>query len=289
MTQMTPMDKCIVCNDNYFLPRYNNTLKQCRTCSFVTTNFDVDEAELKRIYSANYFKGEEYLDYVMEKGCLQKNFAQRLNSIQKIIPNANITSALEIGCAYGFFAEVFHQYYPAANYIGVDVVEEAIRYGQDVLHLNLKLADFLNMDLAKSSFSDVFLWDVIEHLKEPHLFLDKISTCLQPSGRLYITTGDIGALLPRITKQKWRLIHPPTHIHYFSRKTLSQLLTRYEFMPINVSYPLIYRSARQIFYFLFLLNKKSPTILAKIHNIIPTSLFIPMNTFDIMFLMAIKM
>ncbi len=282
------MDKCIVCNDNNFLPLYNNTLKQCRTCNFITTNFEIDEVELKRIYSDNYFKGGEYLDYVMEKASLQKNFAQRLNSIQKIAPHANITAALEIGCAYGFFAEIFQRYHPRAHYIGVDVVEEAIKYGRDVLHLNVRLADFLKMDFDKNSLSDVFLWDVIEHLKEPHLFLEKISACLQPSGRLYITTGDIGAFLPRITKQKWRLIHPPTHIHYFSRKTLSQLLKRYRFRLIKVSYPMIYRSARQIFYSLFLLDKDSSTIVNKFYNIIPASLLIPLNTFDIMFFIAAK-
>jgi hypothetical protein len=86
--------------------------------------------------------------------------------------------------------------------------------------------------------------------------------------------------------EKWRLIHPPTHIHYFSKKNLEQLLARCNFKVLHVSYPLIYRSARQIFYFMFLLNKKPSKLLEKIHAAIPESFYIPLNTFDIMFMKA---
>jgi 2-polyprenyl-3-methyl-5-hydroxy-6-metoxy-1,4-benzoquinol methylase len=283
------MKKCIICNNDIFSPLYNNTLKQCRACSFITANLEIDEEKLKRLYSEKYFKGEEYLDYVMEKDCLQKNFIQRLKYIQKLVPYSNIKTALELGCAYGFFAEVFKKLYPKAHYTGIDIVSEAIEYGTQELRQNLILGDFLAMDIQHNHFSDIFLWDVIEHLKDPRAFLEKICCCLQTSGRLYITTGDIGALLPRVLKDRWRLIHPPTHVHYFSKKTLGKLLAQYNFKVLNISYPVIYRSARQIFYSLFLLHRKPSMLLKKIHAKIPESLYIPINTFDIMFIIAVKL
>ena len=67
----------------------------------------ITREELSRIYSENYFKGEEYADYIRDKKILQQNFNNRLSFILSNIDLHRIVNALEIGSAYGFFAEVF--------------------------------------------------------------------------------------------------------------------------------------------------------------------------------------
>lgn len=278
--------KCLVCDETSFQKIYSGTLLRCSSCGFVTANMDVDEKILKKIYAEDYFKGEEYLNYVNDKLTIQKNFKARLNYIFNKIGGGKIKSVLEIGCAYGFFGETITNNISNIKYLGLDVSMEAVNYGKNNLKQNLICENYLSF---KSDFyTDVFMWDVIEHLERPDLFLQKINNELDNGGRIYITTGDISGLIPRMKKQNWRMIHPPSHLQYFSAQTLSKLLNKFGFEIIDVSYPWIYRSARQIFYSLFLLNKNPNRVSKFIYDLIPEKLSLPLNTFDIMFVIAEK-
>lgn len=281
------MSKCIVCNNENFEPIYNKALLRCNDCGFITANLKIDKSELQKIYSEKYFKGEEYLDYLADKPAIQKNFLKRLSKIKSENKGHHINNALEIGCAYGFFAEAFRKTFPNAEYLGIDIVDKAIEYGCQQLKQNLFLADYLGFAMKKQ-YSDVFMWDVIEHLPEPQKFIEKISSELEVGGRLYITTGDISALLPKIQKNKWRMIHPPTHLHYFSKQTITMLLQKYGFEILTISYPQMYRSIKQTFFSLFLLNKRQGILKKEIYNLIPEKIFFPINTFDIMFVTSKK-
>ncbi len=278
---------CLVCGAVNFKPIYNNTLLKCSSCDFITANMEVDPEELKQTYTENYFKGEEYVDYLRDKEILQTNFKKRLTYIYKKIDKKDITNVIEIGCAYGFFSEVLTTAHPKIKYAGYDVVPEAIEYGVKQLNQTVFCEDYLEIKPSEK-ISDVFMWDVIEHLPNPELFLEKAAGELKQGGRIYITTGDIGRLVPRFQKEKWRMIHPPSHLQYFSKKTLSKLLETKGFKVLDVSYPPVYRSIRLIFYSLFMLRKKPSKFIEKLYNMIPAKANIALNTYDIMFLIAEK-
>ncbi|HLO58374.1 MAG TPA: class I SAM-dependent methyltransferase [Bacteroidales bacterium] len=281
------MDTCILCGGNSFQSMYDSTLKKCTHCGFVTANMEISAEILKDTYSINYFKGEEYMDYEKDKEILQQNFEKRIKLVKQIsgagIP---VTDCFEIGCAYGFFGEVLLKHIKT-NYKGIDVVPEATGYAKEVLKLDVMSGDYLQQPAPAVLYSDIFMWDVIEHLEYPGKFLKKSAAELRKGGRIYITTGDISSTLARLKGRNWRMIHPPSHIHYFSKKHLIRLLDQNGFSTVHVSYPPIYRSLRQIFYSLFLL-KKSGKISVKLFNLIPSNLNIPFNTFDIILIAAVK-
>lgn len=278
---------CIVCEVSNFIFLYKNALKKCKACGFVTANIEIGTDELKKIYTENYFKGEEYLDYLKDRRALQFNFRSRLQQIQSHVQDIKFKNILEIGCAYGFFAQILKDKYPASKYIGLDVVEEPILYGKEVLGQNLVKDDYLTHS-STNKYTDVFMWDVVEHLQRPDLFFKKIYSELEDEGFVYITTGDIDALLPRIQRHKWRMIHPPSHLHYFSKNTLTAMLKKEGFEVKFIKYPFVYRSIKQIFYSLFILKKHNNSLLKKIFDLIPERWLIPLNTFDIMFVCAQK-
>lgn len=282
------MSTCIICGKNDFILLYNKTLKKCSNCGFITANLDISEEKLKEYYSENYFKGEEYLDYIADKDVIQYNFKKRLKKICKTKSSVEINNVLEIGCAYGFFGDELRKNLTTVDYKGIDVSEDAVKYGANELKLKLQAISYLDLPAPEKKYSDVFMWDVIEHLQKPHEFIAKLSNEIKAGGNLYITTGDISRMLPKIQKSKWRLIHPPTHLHYFSKKTLSKLLKDNGFEVKNISYPPIYRSISQIFYSLFLLNKKEKAWKTKLFNKISKEKYLKMNTYDIMFVIARK-
>ena len=283
------INKCLICSGTQFTSLYEDTLMRCITCGFVTANINADEELLKSIYTENYFNGEEYLDYLNDKTAFDYNFKNKLRKITRLFPKESIQNVLEIGCAYGLFGNTLRSYIPSAQYKGIDVVPEPIAYGKTELKLDLILGDYLNSGPPTRLYTDVFMWDVIEHLKDPHEFLIKANKELELNGRIYITTGDIGALIPRIRKKKWRMIHPPSHLHYFSKKTIQDLLQRNGFEIVHISYPPLYRSLKQIYYSLFLLKRdKKRSIIESIYKRLPEKINIPFNTFDIMFVIAKK-
>lgn len=280
------MENCIICEGQQFSFIYRDSLKKCNQCGHVAANLNFSEEEFHKLYRKEYFKGEEYLDYVGDKRIIQKNFSARFQKILKFTELKQITNCLEIGCAYGFFAEILLKQVQT-KYVGLDVSEEAVAHGT-VNSPNLKREDYLNYQSPDEKYTDVFMWDVIEHLKNPDRFIQKIYSEMDNRGRIYITTGDISAILPRIQGKNWRLIHPPTHVHYFSKETLIKLLDRYGFKIVNLSYPPIYRSIKQIFYSLFLLNKKGNLLMRTLYQKLPVNAFLKLNTFDIMMVIAEK-
>jgi 2-polyprenyl-3-methyl-5-hydroxy-6-metoxy-1,4-benzoquinol methylase len=284
MKDATP---CAVCDAEGFALLYDGTLKRCLHCGHVSANMHVDRELLQAVYSENYFKGEEYVDYARDKDVLQYNFARRLAYISSIADFCADQNVVEIGCAYGFFGEVLLKTFPFLNYTGFDVVPEACEYAARNLGLNVHCQDFLEANGMPKS-AHVFMWDVIEHLHNPQLYIRKLSEGLADGGYVYLTTGDISALLPRLQKRKWRMIHPPSHLHYFSRNTLSLLLEKYGLSVIRVSYPGTARSLKQIYYSLYLLRKRESAFKMGLYDRIPAKAFITLNTYDIMLVVAQK-
>jgi len=279
---------CPICNSTNFTPIYKNTLLKCKNCSFITANMTINQNLLKNIYTENYFMGEEYTNYIEEKPALQKNFEKNIKKLTKKKLISSPQQTLEIGCSYGFFGEVATTQFPKINYTGIDIVKEACEYATKLLPKSkIFCSNYLTQEFNQQ-FDHVFMWDVIEHLQHPEKFIQKIQKELTTKGKLFISTGDINAFLPKIQKEKWRLIHPPSHLHYFSKKTLSKLLEKNGFKILNISYPYIYRSLRQIYYSTLILNKKPNSLTKKIYNIIPKNLSMPINTFDIFLITAQK-
>jgi 2-polyprenyl-3-methyl-5-hydroxy-6-metoxy-1,4-benzoquinol methylase len=279
---------CPICNATAVSAIYNNTLLKCEACTHVWANMALSEDELRKIYAENYFKGEEYADYIADKEIIQKNFGKRLKSVQNLNPKPSLSNVLEIGCAYGFFGELITKNNPQINYFGVDISEDAIAYAREKFRLNVSEKNYLNIENSVGTYTDVFMWDVIEHLPHPEDFIKKASREMALDGRIYITTGDIGAWLPQKQKEKWRMIHPPTHLHYFTQKSIAELLSKHQLEIERITYPPVSRSVRVIFYSLFMLNKNPWGITKLIYRLIPKKASVSANTKDIMFVIAKK-
>jgi hypothetical protein len=70
------------------------------------------------------------------------------------------------------------------------------------------------------------MWDTIEHLLEPQAYVERARDVMVDGGRLFLTTGDIGSAMARLRGERWRMIHPPSHVNYFSRSTITRMLDR---------------------------------------------------------------
>ncbi len=276
---------CPICHFSDTQPIFDNTLLKCQNCGHGWANLQLDHAYLQQLYAENYFKGEEYADYLADKEILQMNFGKRAKQIAQNAPAPK--NMLEIGCAYGFFYETIAQKFKGVTYKGYDISQDAIRYANQHFGPHFSAENYL--EVAKHQpYDAVFMWDVIEHLSDPGAFLAKAQKECEPGAMLYLTTGDFGALLPRLQGKKWRMIHPPTHLHYFTKKSMTVLLEKHGFEPVFFKYPPVYRSLGLIYFALFILNKKPSRFHQWMYDKIPKAAAIPINTRDIFFVGAKK-
>ncbi len=276
--------RCLVCGGEY-APSQLPGLLSCQTCGFVTANLDLSPAELESLYSAEYFAGKEYLNYVGERALIQRHFRSRLGRLLPHVPNASSKRLFEIGCAHGFFLEVAKPHF--LSVAGIDISRDASAYARDVLGLRAATGDFMELDLTES-VDVVCLWDTIEHLQHPDRYLEKVAARLNPGGVVALTTGDIGSAVARMRGSRWRQIHPPTHLHYFSKSTLEKLLERCGLVTIYTGYDGQYRSVDTMAYILLAIKQNRPALYASLKRTGVLNWNLYLNLYDIVYLIARK-
>lgn len=281
---MMATDVCIICHDqekrfSYLWPG----LKQCSYCGYCMTDIDIQSLNMREIYGDSYFCGDEYADYMRDRPMFTKQFRRCLQEVKRFQPGGEL---VEIGCAYGFFLSVAQQDYRVH---GFDIAEGPVAYARVALGVDAHCADFLEALLEPASVDVVVMWDTIEHLPRPDLTIGKVGQVLRPGGFLFLTTGDIGSNLARLRREKWRLFHPPTHLHYFSRVTIARLLETAGLQVVKTTYVGVRRSVRQVAYSLLVLGKRRPS---RFYSIIADSrigdLSFVLNTYDIMLVVGQK-
>ena len=284
----TTQRKCLVCNADLMRPAKNyDRLLECDACGFITADISITKEESEALYGKDYFHGKEYSDYTRDKDILQKNFSHRLKTIKKFMQESHL-SLLEIGCAYGFFLDIAKSSFK--NVKGIDISADAAKYAAKVFKADAKAGDFLEMDTKP--YDACCMWDTIEHLCEPERFVEKISNEISQGGILAITTSDIGSLNAKLRGKNWRQIHPPTHLHYFSVKTLKKLLDRYGFKTLHISHPGNLVNVETALYTMLCLKRNKTELYERVIKIFRklrlTKLNISVNFYDFMFIIAKK-
>ena len=279
------MNECTVCGGVSNGPYYAGLLK-CQTCGHVFADLDLTEEELSALYGRNYFFGDEYSDYLADKEVLQKNFRLRLRILERFLEHKRHRHLIEIGCAYGFFLDSARDRFATVQ--GIDIAQDGVEHARRQLGLNVDHGDILKHDFADQKFDVVCMWDTIEHLAHPHRYLEKIAGITEPGALLAITTGDMKSFNARLKKEKWRQIHPPSHLHYFSKETLTRFLDRQGFEILYDKYCGFYRSFDNIAYNIFVLRKGLPRLYGFLKKTRLTELKVYLNLYDILFIIARK-
>jgi hypothetical protein len=132
------------------------------------------------------------------------------------------------------------------------------------------------------------MWDTIEHLARPDLYLAKAAALVPPGGVIAISTGDVGSLVARLRGARWRQIHPPTHLHYFSRDTLGRLLAAHGLDVCHVEYDGLYRSVDTMAFIVLTIKHRQEALyrLLKRLRLLDWNLYL--NLFDTMVVVARK-
>ena len=212
-------------------------LLACNACSFTTADLTVSDAELERLYGPDTSPARN--TWTMSRSGPDPTALQaRLSRLLPYVADPGSKRLFEIGSAYGFFLEVARQHFRSVE--GIDIsTAAAFTPGSSWASRSQR---------ASSCPSDVRAGR--RRLPLGHNRAPSRSTLVRregggvspPGGVIAVTTGDIGSLMARWRGARWRQIHPPTHLHYFSKLTLAKLLERHGFTIAYAGYDGMYRS-----------------------------------------------
>lgn len=195
------------------------SLIECMKCGLQFLDPIPDKKNLDKIYS-NYYKAWDIDASEREVSRMKsKTFSGYLKKITGYLSSGTL---LDIGCATGELLQVAQGM--GFDVYGVEISPDGIRrcrekFGENrIIGAHIKAGDF-----PCEFFDIIALSDVIEHVREPTIFLNTLYNLLKPGGLLMIVTPDTSSWTRKIMKRHW-LHYKEEHLYYYNRRNIVKLL-----------------------------------------------------------------
>jgi SAM-dependent methyltransferase len=175
--------------------------------------------------------GEAESEAYIEEEAGQRASARRaLERIELYAPERG--ALLDLGCWVGFLlAEARERGWRT---LGVEPSRFASGYARGHLRLEVITGELFTASLPPASFQAVTMGDVIEHLTDPGGALDHVRKLLAPGGVVWLALPDAGSRVARVLRRRWWSVLP-THVQYFTRRSISSLLSRGGFEVLEIA------------------------------------------------------
>ncbi len=203
---------CRICKNpilHYFTKVDKWELQECNNCGFVQVIQKPSYEDLNKIYSLNYFQNKKYSD----KKTLLKEYNYRLNLLEKYITSKG--RLLDYGCGKADFILYAKNKF---DFLGTDFSNDAIEKAKkDNPVINDKLFELNDINqITDGSLDGIIMWDVIEHIGDPHEVISPLLKKMKKNGHLFISTPKIDSFFAQALKKYWPFMTPPEHLSFFS-------------------------------------------------------------------------
>lgn len=232
---------CRLCSSNEIIEKYiidNFTpgfkIFECKNCGYLFQ--DIDKNNAYKFYTEEYYsqnqeysyiderKKEKYARYVWEK---------RVKILKKIEKTKGlIKNFLDVGCSFGGLLKVAEE--NGFSPYGVEVSEysgsyASNRFGKEKIFIG-SIEDIF---LPQNFFSVITMIEVIEHILNPKIAIEKLYNSLKEGGILLIQTANMAGLQAKIFGKNYHY-YLPGHLSYFNHKNLKKLLKDIGFKWVKV-------------------------------------------------------
>jgi 2-polyprenyl-6-hydroxyphenyl methylase/3-demethylubiquinone-9 3-methyltransferase len=230
---------CPACGGERFSSAFEKRgyrFEHCDSCRFLRVNPQPSPSELAAFYAASY-RDSGYQEFARADSIRRAIAEHRFARIVREAPRAR--RWLDVGASTGAFVRAVvegSRALPAAAAGNGHVVAEGIELSQEAVAtarregLELHHSSIEDFE-ARGAYDVVTAFDVLEHLREPQVLLDKCREWLAPGGVLVLTVPDIGSLPARLMGRFWYYVDPPGHLHYFDSGSLGSFFARHGFTP----------------------------------------------------------
>lgn len=176
-----------------------------------------------------------------QKG-VRDNFLQKMwhtGKLRAVLDNVDFypKKVLDVGCASGWFLSEVQKKYPNSSCYGVDVYDEAVKYGnKKYKKIHFSVSDAHKLPFKSGEFDLVICTEVLEHVDDPGKVLAEIKRVLKKNGKAIIEL-DSGSILFSTIWFLWRLskggVWNHAHLHSFNVQKLDRMIRKVGFTIIN--------------------------------------------------------
>jgi len=138
------------------------------------------------------------------------------HKLPRYVPNG---AALDIGCGNGGFLGLLRHLGWRTK--GIEMNGQAAAIAREHFGLDVHQGTIDDFPAGEEKFDYINLSHVLEHVYEPHSFLEKVRDLLTPDGIIYIELPNAESFGQRTSHEFWYPWETPRHIYMFSPKTLS--------------------------------------------------------------------
>jgi glycosyltransferase involved in cell wall biosynthesis/protein-L-isoaspartate O-methyltransferase len=220
-----PVSNCPVCRStrlHYVFSVSGHRVVRCDDCGLLMANPQPSDDELARIYGEDYFLveknevGQRHVDELK-----QATADLYLDLLERYRGRAEGT-LLEIGCGQGDF--LVRAAARGLTVTGIEYSKHACEVARS------KLRDAPNsavlcgeINSATGQYDICACSDLIEHVRNPRLFLEQVHKLLRPNGIVFIATPTLDSWSARLLRNHW-MEFKAEHLFYFKASTLQTLL-----------------------------------------------------------------
>lgn len=212
---------------------------RCSQCGLIFQNPIPDVSEIETFYEQGYYEGTSNFSYEDERKTEQFSFyvwnarIKKLNqSILSFSPNQD-KNFLDIGCSFGGLLKAAEK--KGFCSYGIELSDFS-RTVSDGFFPGRVFKNFLEANFTSNFFDAITLIEVVEHLENPSVYLEKIYQLLKPGGLVLIQTANMDGLQAKKAGETYHYFLPG-HLFYFSKKNLEMKLKEIGFKKVKFFHP----------------------------------------------------
>jgi 2-polyprenyl-3-methyl-5-hydroxy-6-metoxy-1,4-benzoquinol methylase len=212
------------------------SLFKCKDCEVTSLLPSPSEVELSEYYSKYYSVNSNVKEVTFELRTGSKYPSIRklyhwisgdIDPRDFIKPNTN-SVMLDYGCGEGGCLYDFHS--QGIKIYGAEISSEMVKAG---LKAGLNVQQITNIDqipFENNSFDIIYLMQVLEHLSNPHVFLNELLRITKPGGVIYVAVPNSKSFWKGIFGKNWVSgWFAPYHLFHYDKKSLSRLAREHGF------------------------------------------------------------
>ena len=201
------------------------SLIKCQDCGLVHLTPQPGRKEIQQYYPEDYISFPKAIeDETSWFRRLDRRYGLHRRCREVILRAGSPGRLLDVGCATGIFLNGMKQ--RGWEVYGVEPSHYAAEYGRKRFKLNIFEGYLNEINFQEEFFNVVTLWDVLEHVPDPHNLLSEIARILKPGGLLVISLPNPCSWETGIFKEYWAGWDIPRHFHIFPVATLRQLVNK---------------------------------------------------------------
>jgi 2-polyprenyl-3-methyl-5-hydroxy-6-metoxy-1,4-benzoquinol methylase len=228
--------ECKICGQEGAIKKFpfsHYSVYSCVNCGFRWLYPQPSDAELAGIYSDQYFLDEGDVKITEKVNKLKRATANAYleQLVKENPPSQAQLNLLEIGCGMGDF--LLEAQLRGFKVSGLEVTDHLVQFANRRLGTDSVQKGFLETSKYEAGTFDVIaFFDVIEHVRDPFVFMKQVNCLLKKSGKVFIVTPSLDSWSAKLLGNHW-MEYKVEHLSYFNKKAMTLLLGKSGFHNIR--------------------------------------------------------